>query len=195
MQSQNPPLFVMSAPSGAGKTTIFKIAQDVLPNLILSVSFTTRKPRENELDGKDYCFIEEEQFRQMIADNEFLEWAKVHGNYYGTSHRRIKESWKSGQIVVLDVDVQGAMQLKEKTDIEAIYIFIKPPSREDLKARLINRGTEDKVTLETRIKNADWELSFEERYDYVIINDEIDDAVSEFVKIIHEKSVSPNSRV
>ena len=195
MQSQNPPLFVMSAPSGAGKTTIFKIAQDVLPNLILSVSFTTRKPRKNELDGKDYCFIEEEQFRQMIADNEFLEWAKVHGNYYGTSHRRIKESWKSGQIVVLDVDVQGAMQLKEKTDIEAIYIFIKPPSREDLKARLINRGTEDKVTLETRIKNADWELSFEERYDYVIINDEIDDAVSEFVKIIHEKSVSPNSRV
>jgi len=187
MKLNNPPLFIISAPSGAGKTTIFRQAQQHLSNLILSISYTTREARENEREGIDYFFIEEKTFLQKIEENEFLEWAKVHNNYYGTSRNSIKEAWESGQIVVLDIDVQGAMQLKKITDLDAVFIFIKPPSMVDLEERLINRGTESENTLQTRLKNAEWELSFQDRYDYVIINDKLNKAVDDFVGIIQEK--------
>jgi guanylate kinase len=192
MKFVNPPLFIISAPSGAGKTTIFKQAQQSLSNLVFSVSYTTRKPRKNEADGVDYFFVEKEDFIQRIDDNEFLEWAQVHGSYYGTSHRYIKDAWKAGQIVVLDIDVQGATQLMDQPDLEAIFIFIKPPSLEELRFRLKNRGTESKESSELRLKNAEWELTFEDRYDYVIINDKIDKAVWDFLKIILEKSTDPS---
>ena len=191
MKFANPPLFIISAPSGAGKTTIFKQAQQLLSNLVFSVSYTTREPRENEQDGVDYFFVTEEDFLQKIKENEFLEWAQVHNNYYGTSRTHINDAWKAGRIVVLDIDVQGATQLMDQSDLDTVFIFIKPPSLNDLQRRLNNRGTENKESLKTRLKNAEWELTFEDRYDYVIINDKIDQSVLEFLKIILENSTDP----
>ena len=184
MEIIQPKLFVVSAPSGAGKTTIIHRAIDAIPELVLSVSHTSRSPREGEIDGSDYFFINAEKFKEKIENNEFLEWAEVHGNFYGTSINEINNRIKYGETVILDIDVQGALQVRNNEDIKPVYIFIEPPSMDELKNRVLNRGTETEESLQKRIKNAKHELTFKNQYDFVIINDRLDEAVEEFVGII-----------
>lgn len=177
-------MFVVSAPSGTGKTTIIKQSQEYLPDIVFSVSHTTRSPRPNEVNGKDYFFISESEFKSKISENDFLEWAEVHGNYYGTSKSQIQDQVKKGKIVILDIDVQGAMQVKDSDELNPVYIFIEPPSVDELEKRLLNRATENEISLRKRISNARNELTFKNRYDYVIVNDDLDTAVQKFTNII-----------
>lgn len=186
-----PRLFVISAPSGTGKTSIIKKSQLACPSLKLSVSYTTRSPREGEVDGVDYFFISKEAFEKKIAADHFIEWAEVYGNYYGTCREFIKKHQAEGQIIILDIDVQGAMQLKEK-QLDADYIFIAPPSLENLKGRLEGRGTESVETLEKRLSNAQYELSFKDRYDVVIINDDLSIAAQEFLETLIMRCMEPS---
>ncbi len=184
MEFLNPKLIVISAPSGSGKTSIFKKARAVLPNLFFSISYTTRQPREGEVDGVDYLFTNRDQFRQMIKENQFLEWAEVYGNFYGTSKDFIRRSQQDGKIVVLDIDVQGMLQLKKASNLDAVFVFITPPSLEELSKRLINRGTEDELSIEKRLNNAEYEMTFMDRYDYKVVNDDLDEAVDAFLKVV-----------
>jgi|APSaa5957512622_1039677.scaffolds.fasta_scaffold04221_4 guanylate kinase len=184
MEFLNPKLIVISAPSGSGKTSIFKKARAVLPNLVFSISYTTRQPREGEIDGVDYLFIDEHQFRQMIKEDQFLEWAEVYGNFYGTTKDFIRRSQLDGKIVVLDIDVQGMLQVKKISDLNAVFVFIMPPSLEDLSDRLINRGTEDESSIRKRMDNAEYEMTFKDHYDYQVVNDNLDHAVDAFLKVV-----------
>ena len=178
-------LIVLSAPSGSGKTTIIKTACQQNPKLILSVSYTTRTPRVGEVHGKDYSFVSREQFQKMIQNDEFLEWAEVFENFYGTSKKFIQSHIDLGETVILDIDVQGAMRLRELDNFKAFFLFIAPPSLEELKRRLINRGTENNKSLEIRLGNAEHELTFQNRYDQVIINDDLESATKEFIDTIY----------
>jgi len=175
-------LFVISGPSGSGKSTLCKKVLSKVENLFFSVSHTTRQKRENEYEGKDYYFISEEQFKKMINNKEFVEWAIVHGNYYGTSRKEIEEKASKGD-VLLDIDVQGASQIKLKFK-NAIFIFIMPPSYDELKNRITNRGNEDSASIEKRLRIAKEEIKCYKNYDYIIINDEVDKAVEELSSII-----------
>lgn len=170
-------LFVVSAPSGAGKTTILQKMMADLPGLVFSVSYTTRAPRPGEQDGRDYHFISHEAFtlirsRQPIG---FLEWAEVHGNLYGTGREEVERLLGAGRDVVLDIDVQGAMQVRKTSD--PILIFIAPPSPAELESRLRKRGTETEATIALRLENARREMQYAEGYDYLIVNDRLADAV------------------
>jgi guanylate kinase len=184
MESFDHPLYIISAPSGTGKTSIIKRCQRQHSNIILSISHTTRSPRRGEREGVDYFFISEERFLDKVERDEFVEWARVHGNYYGTSRQFIQKATDQGKIVILDIDVQGAMQLKEIENLFAIFIFIVPPSISELEKRLIARGTEDEESLRRRIKNAVEELQFKKKYDNVIVNDDLEKAVKECLCII-----------
>ena len=184
MEFAKPKLIVISAPSGSGKTSVFKGAKALLPNLIFSISYTTRSPREGELEGADYFFTDPGHFQQMISEDQFLEWAEVYGNYYGTSRDFISRSQQEGKIVILDIDVQGAMQLKQIKDLDAVYIFIMPPSLEELSIRLISRGTESEESLRKRLNNAEKEISFRDQYNYQIVNGDLEQAVDEFLKVV-----------
>jgi guanylate kinase len=179
----NGKLYIISAPSGAGKTTIINQILKKLPNLKFSISFTTRKKRINEVDGVDYYFIEKNKFEKMINQNELLEWAKVHNNYYGTPKKYIYDNINKGFNVLLDIDVQGADQVR-KIHKDGIFIFIAPPTMEELEKRLKARKTENSNTLAERLKNAKQEMEYKDKYDYVVINDIIENAVSEIIKII-----------
>jgi guanylate kinase len=184
MEINQPKLFVVSAPSGAGKTTIIHHAIDSVPDLVLSVSHTSRLPRGGEHHGVDYFFVNTDEFRKKIEMGEFLEWAEVHGNFYGTSLKEIDNHLGDGKTVILDIDVQGAQQVRKRKLANAMYIFIEPPSMDELACRLENRGTETEESLQKRLKNAKQELTFKNQYDFVIINDQLDKAVEEFVGII-----------
>ncbi|MBT4288172.1 MAG: guanylate kinase [Deltaproteobacteria bacterium] len=184
MKANPPKLFVISAPSGTGKTSVFSRAREVLPTLTLSVSCTTRSPRSGEQNGVDYYFISREIFKKRIKHQDFIEWAEVFGNYYGTSKSAIQENHQPGDIIVLDIDVQGTLQLMEKKDIEATYIFITPPSLEVLKDRLSNRGTESAESLKKRLGQAEKELSYKNRYHYSIENNDLETAVDSLLSII-----------
>lgn len=179
-----PKAFVVSAPSGSGKTTIIQAAIRDNPDFVLSVSHTSRKPRKGERDGVDYYFVDEDTFQGMIAQNAFLEWAEVHGNYYGTSIAEIRSLANQGKNVILDIDVQGAQQIRSNRQLVPVFIFIEPPSMDELKRRLKNRESETEETLEKRLNNARKELSFKDRYDYIIVNDTLERAVHEFVQIV-----------
>jgi len=146
-------LFIVSAPSGAGKTTLCRKLVSSLPNLQFSVSYTTRQPRRGEVNDRDYTFINRQDFRLMADKGEFIEWAEVHGALYGTSRKRLEELLESGNDVILDIDTQGAMQIKERYK-EGIYIFILPPSLETLKERLKNRMTDSKEEIGKRLGRA-----------------------------------------
>ncbi|MGB9731504.1 MULTISPECIES: guanylate kinase [Calditerrivibrio] len=165
-------LFVVSAPSGAGKTTLCNKLLQAYDDLIYSVSYTTRPPRFDEIDGKDYYFITVEKFKEMIDNNEFIEWAEVHGNFYGTSRRFIEENLKEGKNIILDIDPQGARQLKSKINM-GIYIFIIAPSIKDLRDRLYNRRTESEEKINIRLMNAKKEVAYYKDYDYIIVNRDI----------------------
>lgn len=169
-------LYIISAPSGAGKSTLCSMLINKYPAVRYSISYTTRAPRGNEQNGKEYFFINKAQFENMAANNDFLEWAEVHGNYYGTSKTQIEDALKQGIDIFLDIDPQGAMQLKEKLNGKATFIFIAAPSLQELKSRLEKRGTDKAENIALRLENAKKEVEYFDKYDYLIINDASDDA-------------------
>ncbi|MFP4456181.1 MAG: guanylate kinase [Clostridia bacterium] len=176
-------LLVVCGPSGVGKGTINKKLLETQDNLINSISATTRKPRINEEEGKHYYFISEEEFEGMIKRGEFLEWAKVHGYYYGTPKMPVFKALGIGLNVLLEIDVQGALQIKENYS-KSILIFLIPPNMEELERRLRYRGTEDDDEIARRLKTAEWELTMIDKFDYAIINDEVDRTYQEVLDIL-----------
>src|SRR5215216_5500665 len=177
-------LFVVSSPSGGGKGTIIRHVLDCVENLSYSVSFTTRAPRQTEVDGREYFFVNLETFNEMVAAGEFLEWACVHGNFYGTSKEQIMRETAAGADIILEVDVQGAASVRQLL-MDSVSIFILPPSYEVLRQRLIARGTDSREELEVRLRNAPEELKQYSTFDYVIINDEIETAAGQLASIIY----------
>lgn len=176
-------VFVISAPSGAGKTTLCKEIIRIMPNTKFSVSYTTRRPRPGEIDGKDYIFVNEDTFKGMIENDEFAEWAEVHGNYYGTSRKALNDIIESGQDVILDIDVQGARQIRERFG-RGVYIFVLPPSFDGLRKRLEERGQNSLEEIDRRVKKAVEEIREYKKYDYVIVNDVFEDALYALKAII-----------
>jgi guanylate kinase len=164
-------LYVISAPSGAGKTSLCKEIIDIFPNLRHSVSYTTRTPRPGEEHGRDYFFVGQEEFSRMVAAGEFAEWAEVHGNCYGTSLATLKESRTQGIDLILDIDCQGARQLKGRFE-SGVYIFILPPNIAELRRRLEHRSSDTQEVIERRINNAAGEIREARWYDYIIVNDD-----------------------
>jgi guanylate kinase len=177
-------LFVVSSPSGGGKGTIIRHVLEVVENLSYSVSYTTRAPRPGEINGREYFFVSRNIFDEMVAASEFLEWACVHGNFYGTAKKQITEETAAGLDIILEVDVQGAASVRRLL-MDSVSIFILPPSREVLRQRLITRGTDTPEELEVRLRNAPEELKQYSTFDYVIINDEIDKAVGQLASIVY----------
>lgn len=164
-------LFIVSAPAGTGKTTLVQMLCDEFPSVVRSLSFTTRLPRPGEIEGKDYHFISKEEFEKKIQEGDFIEWAEVFGNYYGTSKGYIQSRQKAAKHVVLVIDTQGAMQLKKK--VAATFIFISPPSVAALRERLFKRKTESELHIEERISWAEKEMAQAPHYDYHIVNDNV----------------------
>lgn len=179
-------IIIITAPSGAGKTTIVHYLLQKYPGqLSFSVSATTRPPRENEQNGRDYYFLSEEIFRQKIQQNQFVEWEMVYeGKYYGTLLDELERIWKTGKIPVLDIDVKGALHIQRRYPETSYSVFIQPPSVKELKNRLESRGTETRESLEARINKASYELSFKDHFNYTIVNNNLEDACREADKII-----------
>ena len=177
-------MIVFSSPSGAGKTTLVKLISRNR-NYITSVSHTTRSPRKNEGNGIDYFFVNIKQFERLINDNEFLEYAKVFGNYYGTSKRNIINKLEDGKNIVFDIDWQGTEQIIEKKlNYKLITIFILPPSKQVLYDRLSNRDMKDKLIVEERMRQFDKDILHWKNYDYVVINDDLDNCYNKIVEIL-----------
>lgn len=176
-------LFVVSAPSGTGKTTLCRAMLKLFPDLYFSVSYTTRPPRPGDEDGKDYHFVSPQEFQEMIDRGDFAEWAEVFGHRYGTSRVLLDRIREEGRDVLLDIDVQGARQLRDKS-LEGIFIFILPPSLEELKRRLSSRKTEEEEALKRRLKKAGEEMAEARHYDYLVINDAVGKAREQMRAII-----------
>lgn len=177
-------LIVVSAPSGAGKTTICKKLLKTSSNMVFSISMTTRPPRDNEVDGRDYFFVSNDEFKDGIKKDKFVEWAKVYDDYYGTPKKFIDETLIAGIDILLDIDVQGAMNIKKAYKDKAVLIFILPPFIEDLKERLLHRMTDDIEEIEKRLSFAKQELKHIYKYDYCLINDDIGTTVGKLKSII-----------
>lgn len=175
-------LIVISGPSGAGKGTICKVLTG-RNDFWLSVSATTRQPRNGEAEGVNYFFLTKENFIQKIESDDFLEYAEVYGNYYGTPKSKVMEILDDGMDVILEIDIQGALRVKENYP-EGVFIFILPPSMEELKNRIINRGSETPESLMLRFKSAYKEINYVSRYNYAVVNDTVDDAVIKIESII-----------
>ncbi len=176
-------LYVISAPSGAGKTTLCKEVIDLFKNLRHSVSFTTRGKRLGEVDGQDYFFIDREEFQRMVAAGKFAEWAEVHGNCYGTAISTLEECRQAGIDLLLDIDCQGARQLKDCYDC-GVYIFILPPNYHELRRRLETRKTDQAEVIERRLQGAAAEIRESRWYDYIIVNDQFSRAVEELKAVL-----------
>lgn len=176
-------LFVVSAPSGAGKTTLCKAARSQLPDLVYSVSSTTRLPRQGEQAGSDYFFVSEDQFRAGIENGQWAEWARVHDHYYGTSADFIDANLVKGLDVLMDIDVQGAEQILKRYP-DTVTIFIMAPSMADLRRRLTTRGDDDATVIDKRLRNADAEITRKGMYRHVVINDDLASAIADFVSIL-----------
>jgi guanylate kinase len=176
-------LFVVSAPSGAGKTSLCRAITNSLEQLTHSISYATRKPRPGEIDGRDYYFVSQERFQEMIKAGDFAEWAEVHSNLYGTSRRVLDEMIAKGIDVILDIDTQGAKQIKSKYDT-AVFIFIMPPSLEILEERLRNRRSDDEKEIRKRMGRAHEEIKDYLMYDYIIVNRDFDRAVTELRSVV-----------
>ena len=174
---------VLSAPSGAGKTTIARALVRDSEDVVFSVSATTRPARDGEVDGVDYDFLSETVFRAMIEADEFVEWAEVHGHLYGTSRRALQAALDEDRFLILDVDVQGAMQMRERVP-DVVLVFVLPPSADALVERLAERGTEGEDTVAQRIENARAELEQASQFDYVVINENLDQAIEEVRSIV-----------
>ena len=176
-------LFIISGPSGSGKSTVTKLVKDRL-NIPLSISATTRQPRDGEIDGKDYFFLTKEVFEQKIKNDEFYEYANVHGNYYGTLKEVVESNLNKGLNVILEIDVQGALIAKEKKK-DAVLVFFRTKDMETLEKRLRNRNTDTEEVIQTRLKNALREMEYEKKYDYTIINNDIEESCKELINIIN----------
>ncbi|WP_051327707.1 guanylate kinase [Desulfatirhabdium butyrativorans] len=179
-----PHLFIVSAPSGAGKTTLCRAVLEAMPDLVYSVSYTTRAPRPGERDGIDYHFIDAERFKQAIQQSRWAEWAEVHGNFYGTSADLIEDALRRGQDVLLDIDVQGAQSISGRYPEHSITIFIRPPDMDALRRRLESRQTDSPAVIERRLRNAEQEMAQMHRYRHVIVNDVLEKAIGELIGVI-----------
>ena len=176
-------LIIITGPSGVGKGTVVKELLDRNKDIWLSISATTRNPRVGEKDGLNYYFISEERFKDMIDKKEFLEWAQFAGNYYGTPLSTVNEKIEKGFIVLLEIEVEGAKQIKEKFP-EALSIFLLPPSKAELEKRIRNRGTEKEEAIDRRLTRADYEIASSDEFDFVLTNHDVDETVKEVFKII-----------
>ena len=174
-------ILVLSGPSGAGKSTIIQAASEEIGEYYFSISTTTRSPRVGEEDGKDYFFVTKESFEEDIKAGNFLEYAQVHGNYYGTSLKAVREALKEGKLVIFDIDVQGHRLVRAKMNEITTSAFITPPTLSELEIRLRARCTDDESVITQRLENAKVEIQAVGEYDFIIINDTIDDAAREFV--------------
>ena len=178
-------LIVVSGFSGAGKGTLMKKLMQDYDNYALSISATTRQPRVGEEDGREYFFITKEEFEKMIARDELIEYARYVENYYGTPKQYVMEQLEAGKDVILEIEIQGALKVKEKYP-DTLLMFVTPPSAQVLKDRLVGRGTDAPEVIESRIAKAEFELSFADKFDVVIVNDELEKAVAETLKIIQD---------
>ena len=180
-------LFIFSAPSGAGKSTIVQHLMQQNLGLEFSISATSREPREGEADGREYHFISPEGFRKMIKEDAFIEWEEVYPNqFYGTLYSEVELIWKRGKHAIFDIDVVGGLNLKKKYGEMACAIFIQPPSREVLEERLRSRGTDDEASLQLRLGKAMFEIEHASRFDHIVINDTLEKALAEAEKIVNE---------
>jgi guanylate kinase len=176
-------LLILSSPSGAGKTTLCGLLRQQFPGLRFSVSHTTRRPRANEMDGREYHFVDRAAFEDMVRGDRFAEWAEVHGNLYGTSVEEIEKARASFDGVLFDVDYQGARQIKVRYP-DAVTVFVLPPSLQVLEQRLRNRASEDEPTIRRRLANALGEIAHYGLFDYVVVNDELQEASTELQSIV-----------
>jgi len=188
MTVNNHKIIIITAPSGAGKTSITKHLLKTFPDkLAFSISAATRQKRDHEKDGVDYYFMSVDDFKEKIQHNAFVEWEMVYeGKYYGTLKLEIHRIWKEGKVPLLDIDVQGAVHVKQEHREQSLSIFIDPPSVDELKKRLSGRGTETPESLATRVNKATYELSFKDHFDKVIVNDDLEKACKEAVDIISD---------
>jgi len=185
MATEAQKILIITAPSGAGKTSVTTHLLKLFPELSFSVSAATRPPRENERSGADYYFMTVDEFQQKIQGNEFIEWEMVYeGKYYGTLKSELERIWKMNKVPVLDIDVKGAIHVQRQFPNQTVSIFIEPPSIEELKRRLQGRGTETKESLEARINKAAYEISFKHSFSYTIVNHDLEKAREEAVSIV-----------
>ena len=178
-------LFILSSPSGAGKTTISRMLLTADEQIQLSVSATTRPPREGEIDGIDYHFVSDEKFSAMVEEDDFYEWAEVFGNRYGTPKGYIRKGLKDGQDFLFDIDWQGTQQLKQKDEQDVVTVFILPPSLDELRHRLETRATDSEDVIDRRMDRARGEISHWAEYDYVVVNDDVDACFVKVREILH----------
>lgn len=183
MKSKSGTLFIIAAPSGAGKTSLVKSLVSDVDNLDVSISYTTRKPRQDEKDGEAYFFIDEDEFKTLINKNHFLEYAKVFGNYYGTAKDWVEKEMLTGRNFILEIDWQGAQQVKSQLR-NSVGIFVLPPDYHSLRERLVGRQHDDQETIEHRMSAACEEMSHYREFDYIVINDDFDQALAELKAII-----------
>ena len=177
-------ILIISGPSGCGKSTLLKeVYKEIGDDYYFSISSTTREPRVGEKNGVDYFFIKKEEFLEDIEAGHFLEWAEVHGNYYGTSLKPIKEALSEGKLVIFDIDVQGHDIARKKLNSIITSVFITTPTLSELERRLNNRATDSKEIIENRIKNAKYEIKYFQKYDYFIVNDDLETASKQLVSI------------
>lgn len=187
MEKQYNKIILITAPSGSGKTSIVKYLMGRIPNLAFSISATTRPKRHNEQDGVDYYFLSEDEFKDRIHKKEFLEWEMVYeGKYYGTLKSEMTRIWSEGKIPVLDIDVQGAIHVQQQYPVNTIALFIQAPSIEDLKTRLLKRGSENEESLKARLDKSSYEMSFKNHFENIIINKDFDVACKETENILTE---------
>ncbi len=187
-------LLVLSGPSGVGKGTVCKALLQKLPELVYSVSATTRAPREGEVNGVNYFFKSKQEFQQMIEQDELLEWAEYVGNYYGTPRRFVEETIENGHDVILEIEVQGALQVKQKFP-QGIFIFLAPPDLAELQNRIVGRGTENEETIRKRMEMARHEIELMDKYDYVVVNDVIDSACDRIDAIIKAEHLKKDRQI
>jgi guanylate kinase len=182
-------LYVVAAPSGAGKTSLVKALMVREPSIRFSVSYTTRRPRADEVEGRDYHFVTPARFQEMIAGNEFLEYAQVYDNYYGTGLAAVQTALAQGQLLLLEIDWQGARQVRSRLPA-ARSIFILPPTRRALEERLKARSTDSALVIERRLRDAAHDLTHWSEFDYVVINDKFEQAVADLQEIVHERGAA-----
>ena len=179
-------IITISAPSGSGKTTLCKALRKVREDIGWSISYTTRQKRENEQNGVDYHFISRKEFEDRILKDEFAEWENVHGNYYGTSKFILKKAINNNETLLFELDVKGAMSIKANNPDNTYSIFILPPSIEALRERLIKRGTDTMKRIEIRLKRFEEELGYKDRFDFVIINNNLELAIKELINVVNQ---------
>jgi guanylate kinase len=185
LSAEHQKILIITAPSGAGKTSITHHLMKTYPVLAFSISAATRNARANEQDGVDYYFISEEEFKDKIKNKEFAEWEMVYeGKYYGTLKSELKRIWSMGKVPVLDIDVKGALHVRQQYPVNTLSIFVEPPSVDALKTRLMGRGTETEDSLNARVNKAAYEIAFKDHFDKIIVNDNLESACKAAVEIV-----------